>query len=143
MKNKMIDELLKAVSKDQSENINLSEQGFQFTKYPVYSEATENSLFVCRVILKKKIPSTFNTKESDAEKFLMIESHDTTQETNVLQTHDLETICPLYVLHTSHKVQSENAWSICIGRQTFSIWREYHNNSVMMIRIVMYHIGAR
>ena len=108
IKNKMIDELLKAVSIDQSENINLSEKGFQLTKYPVYSETTDNSLLVCRVTLTKKIPPTSNTKEFNAEKFLMIEFHDTTKETNVLKTHDLETIWPLYVLHTNHKVQSEN-----------------------------------
>ena len=109
MTNKIIDELLNAMSKDQSEKINLSEKGFQLTKYPVYSETTENSLLVCRVTLTKKIPPTSNTKESNAEKFLMIESHDTKKETDFLTTHNLEMICPLYVLHTNHYVQSENA----------------------------------
>ena len=109
MKNKIIDELLNAMSKDQSENINMSEQGFRLTKYPVYPETTENALLVCRVTSTKKLPSTFNTKESNGEKFLMLESYDTTKEKNVLKTHYLETICPLYVLHTNHKVQSENA----------------------------------
>ena len=106
MKNNMVDKLLKDMSKDQSEKINLSEKGFQLTRYPVYSETTENCLLVCRVILTQKIPLT---EESNAAKFLMIESHVTTNETNVLKTYDLETICPLYVLHTNHKVQSENA----------------------------------
>ena len=107
--NGTMDDLLKTLLKDQSEKIDLSQKGFQLTKYPVYSETTKNSLLVCRVTVTKKIPPTFNTKESNARINLMIESHETTKETNIFENHDLEMICPLYVLYTNHNVQSENA----------------------------------